>query len=200
LIFKSTEFPISQESHAKNFLNALETMTEVNEPIQQVFDAVIQEFRKGLKDDRLFDKILETKTIDDVYNATDKLQEEQAKTGHLRHLSKIEPYLENLTAYTSVIDVFIQSKDVLALIWGPIKLILQWASVLKQSFDAIIEATADIAVTLPEFKRISQIFDKSEGIKEILALFFKDILDFYLIALRFFSQPRKYFSRSSPLT
>jgi hypothetical protein len=169
-------------------------MAAAYDPVQQVFESAIQDFKSNLKNDALFSTILNTTTIDDVYDATDKLQQEQVKKGHLRHLSKIQPYLEGLKAYASVIEVFLQLKpDILALIWGPIKLIIEWASVLKQSFDAIIDTTAEIGLLLPEFHTVAKLFEHNKQIKEIMALFFKDILDFYLIALKFFSLSRKYF-------
>ena len=114
-------------------------MTAPHDPVQVVFEKAIRDFKATLKDDALYSEILKTTTIDEVYDATDKLQKEQAKKGHLRHLSKIEPYLEGLRSYASVIEVFLQANpDIMALIWGPIKLLLQWASTLRQSFDAII--------------------------------------------------------------
>lgn len=161
-------------------------------PVQIVFENAIREFKANLKNDELYNKILMTTTIDEVYDATNKLQEEQAKKGHLRHLSKIEPYLEGLRNYSSVIEVFTQAKpDILALIWGPIKLLLQWASTLKQSFDAIVNTTADIGVLLPEFQDATKLFNHNKQVNDVLALFFQDILDFYLIALKFFSLTRK---------
>lgn len=176
-------------------------MAVVCEPVQQAFESAKRDFKASLKDDALYTEILKTTSIDEVYDATDKLQKEQAKEGHLRHLSKIQPYLEGLRYYASVIEVFIQVKpDVLALIWGPIKLILQWTSVLKQSFDAIIITLADIGVLLPEFREIAKLFDHNKQIKEVLALFFRDILDFYLIALKFFSSSRKFSSNPSSMT
>lgn len=106
-------------------------------------------------------------------------------------MSKIEPFLEGLKGYSAVIEVFMQAKpDVLSLIWGPIKLILQWADVLKQSMDAIVDTTAEIGSLIPEFRISSKIFSEDTTIREILVLFFKDILDFYVIALKFFSSPR----------
>jgi len=171
-------------------------MTAPYDPVQVAFENAVRDFKANLKNDALYSKILETTTIDQVYDATDKLQEEQAKKGHLRHLSKIEPYLERLRDYSNVIEVFLQVKpDILGLIWGPIKLLLQWAGTLKQSFDAIINTTADIGVLLPEFQEVTKLFAHNEQIKDVLALFFKDILDFYLIALKFFSLPRKFSSR-----
>ena len=127
-----------------------------------------------------------------MYDATDKLQKEQAKTGHLRHLSKIEPYLERLRDYSGAIDTLVQAKpDILAFIWGPIKLLLQWTSILKQSFDAIINTTAEIGELLPEFKEVSQLFGHNVQLKDVLVLFFQDILDFYLVSLKFFNKPSK---------
>ena len=152
----------------------------------------MREFRAALNNDELYDEILQTTTIDEVYDVTDKLQEEQAKNGKLRNLCKIEPYLEGLRGYASVIEVFMQVKpSVLALIWGPIKLLLQWASTLKQSFDAIVNTTARIGELLPEFQKATHLFSQNAVVKDVLQLFFKDILDFYLISLKFFSLPRK---------
>lgn len=165
--------------------------------IQESFEKAKREFKAGLKAPSLYAQILETTTIDQVYDAADKLQDEQAKHGHLRHLAKIEPYLERLRAYTGVLETFVQVKpDILALIWGPIKLLLQWSGTLKQSFDAIVNTTAKIGEELPRFQEVTRLFSSNDRIKDVLLLFFKDILDFYRIALDFFSKKRK----SSPLT
>lgn len=167
-------------------------MTTSYDPIQTAFQSAIRDFKDRIHDDKLCKKILETTSIDEVYDATDELQKEQAKSGHLRHLSKIGPYLERLRDYSSVIETLVQAKpDVLAFIWGPIKLLLQWTSVLKQSFDAIINTTAEIGELLPEFKEVSQLFRANAQIKDVLVLFFQDILDFYFISLKFFSKPSK---------
>jgi len=48
-----------------------------------------------------------------------------------------------------VIDTFVQAKsDILALIWGPIKLLLQISKNLTQSFDAIVNTMANIGEKL----------------------------------------------------
>lgn len=153
----------------------------------------MRKFKSDLGNDDVYGELLKTKTIDEVYDLTDRLQQEQVKKGHLRHLSKIQPFLNGLSSYAGVIEVFMQAKpDVLALIWGPIKLLIQWTSVLKASFDAIINTTAEIGLLLPEFREVSKLFDHNRQIKDVLVLFLKDILDFYLIALKFFSSSSQY--------
>jgi len=165
------------------------------DPVQLVFEKSMREFKASLRDDRLYKEILETTTIDQVYDITDKLQEEQAKNGHMRHLSQIGPFLERLQGYASAIDTFVQAKpDILALIWGPIKLLLQWTSILKQSFDELVKIIGDIGDLLPEFTIVMAIFGHNESIKDVFALFFQDILDVYIIALKFFSLTRMYLS------
>lgn len=164
----------------------------VPDPVQAAFEKAAREFKTALKNDKLYDEVVKTRSIDDVYTATDALQVELAKKGPLRRLSKIQPYLERLRAYSGVVETFVQVKpDVLALIWGPIKLLLQWTSTLTQSLDAIINTTAEIGELLPEFKDMTTMFSQNHHIKDVLALFFQDLLDFYVVALKFFSLGRK---------
>ncbi|KAJ4235469.1 hypothetical protein NW757_013510 [Fusarium falciforme] len=158
---------------------------------KHAFDSAIEKFKKGLKNPQLYDQILQTTSIDQVYDATDKLQKDQSKNGRLRHLSKIEPFLNRLREYSSVVDTFVQAKpDILALIWGPIKLLLLWADVLKQSFDAISDTLEEVGSLLPEFCAVTGMFADSVRLQEILVLFFRDILDLYLITIKFFSSTR----------
>ncbi|RYP73410.1 hypothetical protein DL770_007779 [Monosporascus sp. CRB-9-2] len=163
----------------------------LHDPVQAAFDKAIWEFKAGLKNEALYREVLSTTSADQVYDLTDKLQAEQIKTGKLRNLAKLKPYLERLQGYYGAIDTFVQAKpDVLALLWGPIKLLVQWASTLTTSLDALINTTAEIGLLLPEFGLATKLFERNDMIRELLALFFQDILDFYLVSLKFFSMPR----------
>ncbi|PVH83873.1 hypothetical protein DL98DRAFT_486212 [Cadophora sp. DSE1049] len=165
--------------------------TTTYDPVQHAFNKCIRDFETELHNDGLYKEILKTTSINQVYDMTEKLQEEMGKKDSLRHLAKISPFLERLRGYTDSIDTFVQAKpDILALIWGPIKLLLQWASVLKQSFDAIIDTIGCIGDLLPEFQEVMKLFGHNEHIKDVLVLFFRDILDFYVVALKFFSLGR----------
>lgn len=161
--------------------------------IQNAFQAAMHEFKTNLNTDELYTKLLAVSSIDEVYDLTDKLQADQGRKGRLRHLAKIEPFLNRLREYTGTIDTFVQAyPEIMGLIWGPIKLLLQWSSALTQSFDAIVNTTADIGLLLPEFQEVVVLFSDNNRIYDVLVLFFKDILDFYLIGLKFFTMPRMY--------
>lgn len=166
-----------------------------NNTINAAFENAVRDFKATLGDEELLEAISKTKSIEDVYDATDALQKEQAQKGRLRYLAKIQPYLEGLRSYASVIEVFVQSKqEILSLIWGPIKLLLHWTNNMKQSFDAIVDALADIGLLLPEFQAVRELFSHNEHIKDVLVLFFRDILDFYLIVMKFFRKTCEFIS------
>ncbi|GFF58975.1 hypothetical protein IFM62136_03997 [Aspergillus lentulus] len=114
--------------------------------IQNAFQAAMLEFKTNLNNDKLYTKLLAVASIDEVYDLTDKLQADQGRKGHLRHLAKIEPFLNRLREYTGAIDTFVQEVVVL--------------------------------------------FSGNDKIYDVLVLFFKDILDFYQIGLKFFTMPR----------
>lgn len=169
------------------------SLTLAPDPAILEFQKAIREFKKNLKDDALYKEILATTSIDQVYTLAEKIQEEQGKTGHLRHLSKIQKYLEKLNLYAGAIDTFVQVQpDILALIWGPIKLLIQWTSTLSKSQDAIANITTEIGDLLPEFTDMAALFSHNNRLSDVLCLFFQDILDFYLVTLRFFSLSSEY--------
>ena len=82
----------------------------VNHQIQEAFERAKREFQGRLKNPTLFAEIQKTTCIEEVYDAAEKLQEEQAKRGRLRHLRRIDPYLERLRQYSKVIETFVQPK------------------------------------------------------------------------------------------
>lgn len=84
---------------------------------EEAYEIAKKEFFKTLKRPQDYDFSKFT-SIDDVYDYTQKLQEEQARTGNMRHLNRIRPYLQNLQQYVGVLDVLSQAKgDLLSLIW-----------------------------------------------------------------------------------
>ena len=82
---------------------------------QDLFDTAKSDFVRDLKEPYDFSSY---SSINDIYQATDELQRKQSKTRTLRNLSRIKPYLDGLTQYSNIIELFCQVKpDVLCLIW-----------------------------------------------------------------------------------
>ncbi|KAF5712258.1 Nacht domain-containing protein [Fusarium mundagurra] len=158
---------------------------------QRAFEAAMLDFKDKLKGHSFYDQIIQMTSIEQVYQDIEKLQDKQAKSGRLRHLSKIQPFLDRLREYSGVVETFVQAKpDILALLWGPIKLLLLWADVLKQSFDALVNALEEIGNALPDFCELAEMFAGNNRLQALLVLYFRDILHFYLISTKFFSMRR----------
>jgi hypothetical protein len=87
------------------------------DPIEDAFESARQDFLRNLKDRDVYN-FSQFTSINDVFDTTDKIQEEQSRSGTLKGLNRIRPYLDCLSQYVSVIDTFIQVKaDMLCLIW-----------------------------------------------------------------------------------
>ncbi|KAH8887852.1 hypothetical protein GQ53DRAFT_872606 [Thozetella sp. PMI_491] len=164
-------------------------MTTVNSVVE-VFEEAKQSFRRKLKNPRLYDEILTTTSISDVYESTARLQEGILGKGRLRNLGKIRPFLDCIDSYAKVIEVFVGAKpELLALIWGPIKLVLRWSSEINIALDRITDIMEKIGRALPQFTRIMDMFGETPELRATLALFYEDLLDFHRITLEFFRKP-----------
>jgi serine/threonine protein kinase len=161
--------------------------------LQREFEEAARVFKDNLPDSIPLEEILKVTSSEDFYDITDKIQEEQRTRGGLRNLPKMRLYLERLEGYASVItDTINGSRGVLALLWGPIALLLQWSRTLGTAYDSIINVAAEVGQALPDFQASAAIFDQNMEAKEILMLFLKDILNFYREALEPFSHTSKY--------
>lgn len=167
---------------------------------QQAFEAAKNAFRNSLKDEKLFKDLLAATDVEVVWQEVKKLQAKQESQSRLRRLGKIQSFLDKLMAYAATVDTFVQVQpDIMALIWGPIRVLLVWTDNITKLADAIVAAMVKIGDALPQFVEIAQIFSDDDRRKEVLALFYKDILDFFEIALKFFSLSSKSHSRSRRL-
>ncbi|KAI1122695.1 hypothetical protein F5Y10DRAFT_281496 [Nemania abortiva] len=162
------------------------------DPIQAAFESAKDVFKKRLDNDELFKDLLETSSIEDVWALAEKLQKQPYIERRMRHMAKISGFLDKLQVYTSTIDTFVSAKpEILALIWGPIRLLLSWTANDAKFSDAITSAMEKIGNALPQFGEMSKIFSESTKLGQVMALFFQDILEFYTITLNFFRLPRR---------
>ncbi|KAK4244292.1 hypothetical protein C7999DRAFT_44010 [Corynascus novoguineensis] len=172
-----------------------------HDPSQQAFEAAKNAFKQSLKDENLFRELLATTSVEQVYKAAEDAQAKPYADKRLRHTAKIRGFIDKLTDYASAVDTFVQAKpEILALIWGPIRLLLLWTSNIAKFADAVNEAMKKIGDALPDALKLATIFGDNDKLKAVLALFYKDILDFYVIALKFFnlSRPRLVFESVWP--
>ncbi|KAH6641179.1 hypothetical protein F5144DRAFT_641977, partial [Chaetomium tenue] len=153
--------------------------------VEEAFLAAKNEFLKGLGNQPGFD-FSQLASADDVVDAAIAIQQQRADTQTFHWLARITPLITVLQDYSSVVDTFVQFKpDVLCLIWGPLKIILEAASSLTTVFQNIVNALGEMQLALPSFKKYKEIFPQNDVIRQILLLFFEDILELYSVLLNF---------------
>lgn len=167
-------------------------MATPNPHLVNAFMAAKTDFIASQKDPSLFDRVSNVTSIQEIYEFVMQIQDQQNNTTGIRNLRKINKFLEGIRQFSQVIEIFVSVKpDILALIWGPIKLLLQMANVTIQSFDAIVDTMVIIGDRLPLFEAYTKLFQAKNQVKDALVLFYKDILDFFGIALNFLSVKRE---------
>lgn len=62
----------------------------------------------------------------------------------------------------------------------------QTSSTYLKSFDKLVDAMAQISLSLPAFEKYTELFPGNKPIQQVLCLFYQDILDFYSTILMFF--------------
>ncbi|KAJ2997236.1 hypothetical protein NUW58_g707 [Xylaria curta] len=160
--------------------------------IREAFESAKDAFKKSLDNDEVFKDLLETSSIDDVWALTEKLQKQPYVERRMRHMAKISGFLDKLHVYTSTVDTFVSAKpEILALIWGPIRLLLAWTANDARFGDAVVSSMEKIGNALPQFGEMAKTFSESTKLGQVMALFFRDILEFYSITLKFFLLPRR---------
>ena len=178
-------------------MSTSEPADEVVKLVDDAFNAAKESFRKQLDNTKQYKEILEsTTTIGDVYGLALQLQENVASSSRLRSFRRVRPFLEILAGFQGIIENFVQVKpEILALLWGPVKLLLKLSSELASILDSVAQAMSKIAQALSQFSDIANVFPKEERVQLALVLFYEDILDFYCVMLRIFRSPGRFTSR-----
>jgi hypothetical protein len=68
----------------------------------------------------------------------------------------------------------------------------QISSTLITSFDKVVEVLTEVGQCLPQFQKYAELFKANLQIKQVLCLFYRDILDFHATVLNFFRKNSKY--------
>jgi hypothetical protein len=90
---------------------------------QTCFQESLSNFKKRLNQKELED--FKFATLEDVEREMDRIQREQANRKEMMNMPRIQSFLEAMDQFGKVIEVFLNSSDFVAFVWGPIKFLLQ---------------------------------------------------------------------------
>ncbi|KAK3952210.1 hypothetical protein QBC32DRAFT_260750, partial [Pseudoneurospora amorphoporcata] len=128
-------------------------------------------------------------SLHDVQLLMKKIQAEQERKGEMRHLKRLEPFLEVMKELGKVIEVFTNTTVFLCYIWGPIKFLLSAASTHLQSLDRLLDTYCDIEENLAGLVHYEATFERIRRLGPVLEDHYLDVLNFHKEALAVFDRP-----------
>ncbi|CAG9975887.1 unnamed protein product [Clonostachys byssicola] len=127
-------------------------------------------------------------SLNDVLSTLRSIQEKQSKTKRLVFMRRIDPFLKTMVEYGKVIEVFVNTSEILAFVWGPIKYLLQIASNYIEAFDSLLDTYQQVGEQIPLLESYKDLFSNYPHMRSLLVLIYQDIMSFHLTAFRFFRQ------------
>ena len=87
------------------------------------FTQALDRFRAGLSPEDIAE--FKYSKSEDVWDMVEQVQKEQSLRGCMQNLARIKPFIDGLTRYAAVIEVFVQAKpEIMALVWVKIPTVL----------------------------------------------------------------------------
>ncbi|KLP15177.1 uncharacterized protein LW94_11398 [Fusarium fujikuroi] len=136
-------------------------------------------------------------TLDELKVTILAIQSQQRSRKKMMHMGRLVPFLEAMEQFGKVIEVFLNVSEVLAFVWGPMKLLLLTAINWTESFDTLLDAYQRIAENFPIFEGYQSTFSQNDKMQSVMEHAWSNILEFHIKALRIFEQSMlKQFFRS----
>ncbi|CCC08172.1 unnamed protein product [Sordaria macrospora k-hell] len=121
-------------------------------------------------------------SLQDVQLLMKKIQAEQEIKGEMRHLKRLEPFLEAMKELGKVIEVFTNTTVFLCYIWA--------ASTHLQSLDRLLDMYCDIEENLAGLVHYEATFERNTRLGPVLEDYYLDVLNFHKEALAVFDRPQ----------
>ncbi|RYP19480.1 hypothetical protein DL765_003320 [Monosporascus sp. GIB2] len=151
------------------------------------FELALEDFKAGLKrNDR---KKFEGVKLQDLLEEMDKLQKDQQPKRRARNLARLRPFLEAMEQFGKVIEVFTNTSEMVAFVWGPLKFLLQVTSAFAKAFHDLLDIYEKIGDSIPGFLQFESLFRQDQNMLRVLCLVWKDILIFHHQAMEYFQKP-----------
>ncbi|TLD33782.1 hypothetical protein PspLS_00694 [Pyricularia sp. CBS 133598] len=127
---------------------------------------------------------------EDLQVAIINIQNEQRLANKMVSLRRAQGFIEAMEQFGKVIEVFGNSTEILAFIWGPMKFLLVSARSWTDSIDELLETYQHIADSLPIFSGYDNLFRTDRRMQEAPKHVWEVVLDFHLEAVAHLRQKK----------
>ncbi|KAI6471127.1 hypothetical protein MCOR15_001015 [Pyricularia oryzae] len=152
-----------------------------NASVKTSFELALDKFRAQLSDQERV-KFAVTKK-GDLQVAILNIQNEQRLSKKMVNMRRAQGFIEAMEQFGKVIEVFVNSSEILAFVWGPMKFLLLSAKSWTDSTNELLDTYQHIADSLPIFEGYQDLFKEDGVMQETLKHVWEVILDFHLEAL-----------------
>ncbi|KAK4205422.1 hypothetical protein QBC40DRAFT_260708 [Triangularia verruculosa] len=161
------------------------------QPANCAFRRILDRFRRDHVK-RTEDESFQLTDRASLRSAMKQIQDEQASKNKMRNMARLRGFLEGMEQYEKIVEVFLNTSELLAFVWGPMKFLLQITRNYVKAFDALLEKYEDMGEQLDVLAQHKNLFDTTDNVhlRKILEMIYEDITDFHAKALSYFKQSR----------
>ncbi|KAK7973119.1 hypothetical protein PG988_007253 [Apiospora saccharicola] len=152
-----------------------------------VLNRAIDKFRKSLTDEQK--KLFVASSLERVKDEIQFIQGRYGSTKKLRSLGRLSKFLEVMAQIEQLVLIFLNVSEVVAFVWGPIKLALMMAGTRVQTLEQLLDTYVEIGEVIPSLQQYESLFKDAPAVLEVLERYFCDILEFHRNAMDVFARP-----------
>ncbi|KAK6227427.1 zinc finger protein [Colletotrichum tabaci] len=116
------------------------------------------------------------------------IQKSHGEKGSLRNMARLGKFIEAMTQFGKVIEVFVNASEFVCFVWGPMKFLLGVAKTHLDTFDKLLNAYDQIGSAIPGHLLYKDMFREHQNLKVILEDYYSDVLQFHAEALKVFGR------------
>ncbi|KAI1279464.1 hypothetical protein F5Y07DRAFT_43858 [Xylaria sp. FL0933] len=153
----------------------------------KAFERALERFRNKLTEEQY--KQFKASSLDDVNAEIQAIQSRLGSLKKMRSLNRLSKFLEAMSQIEQLVQVFLNVSEVVAFVWGPIKLALLVAGSRVEVLECLLDTYVEVGEVIPGLRQYDELFGAAPLVLEVLEKYLCDILEFHHNALDVFARP-----------
>ncbi|KAI0376441.1 hypothetical protein F5Y04DRAFT_210207 [Hypomontagnella monticulosa] len=156
--------------------------------LQSEFLIALNRFKRSAKLTTKEEDDFRMTSLEDLRDCIRTIQRDQEQNKKLMYMKRLDPFLQTMEQYGKVLDVFVNTSEVVAFIWGPMKFILLVTRTFSDALHCVLDAYQDIGEQIPLLEGYQNFFTSNGYMRTVLIQIYEDILEFHREAIKHFKQ------------
>ncbi|QYS97700.1 hypothetical protein H0G86_004921 [Trichoderma simmonsii] len=151
------------------------------------FTRSLDKFKRSLTDEQK--RNFSSCNITEVKSQMQEIQDKIGPVKKLRNFTRLKKFLEGMKQIEDLVTIFLNVSEVVAFVWGPIKLALMVATTRVDTLERLLEVYHELGEVLHGVGKYDRLFKNHPDAREILETYFYSILEFHHAVLEVFARP-----------